>query len=540
MNVQRRVAGWQRFVLITILVSAGAAGEAQRKPSPVPASPDEKTIVHVLNRIGFGPSPGDVARVREIGLAAYIEQQLNPSTLPDEGMDSRLAEFKTLSMSTRDLAREYYIPALMERREAQRKKAAAAGNPDMQMQPERQAQNGPQGERLVVTELMEQKVLRAAYSERQLEEVMVDFWFNHFNVFAGKGQTRTYLTEYERDTIRPRVFGKFRDLLGAVAESPAMLWYLDNWQSAAPDSAETMGRRGRAAFRRPQVQPQAQNRRRGINENYARELMELHTLGVDGGYTQKDVQEVARAFTGWTIEMPRQGGGFRFEPRMHDNGEKTVLGMKIRKGGGKSDGEQVLDLLAKHPSTARFIATKLARRFVADEPPASLVERAAARFRESDGNIRDVVRTIVTSPEFFAASARRAKVKTPFEFVVSAVRAADVDLRDGLPLVQALRQLGMPLYMCQPPTGYSDKADAWVNTGALLNRMNFAVSLSSNRLGRGGRPGPARAMTVTADQIAEDVLAGELSPATLQTVSKATNEPQRVALLLGSPDFQKR
>ncbi|HJR61645.1 MAG TPA: DUF1800 domain-containing protein [Vicinamibacterales bacterium] len=523
-------------------VMAGAAG-AQRRATAVPASPDDKTIVHALNRIGFGPSPGDVSRVRQMGLAAYIEEQLNPSRLADGAMAERLTGFATLAMSTRQLARDYYLPAQMQRRQAQRAEAANAATPRMQpeMQPPAGAPGRPdqtavQGERLVMAELTQQKILRAAYSERQLEEVMVDFWFNHFNVFAGKGPTRLYVTEYERDTIRPRVFGKFRDLLGAVAESPAMLFYLDNWQSAAPAEAETaMGPRGRrGALRRPQV-AQPQNRRRGINENYARELMELHTLGVDGGYTQKDVQEIARAFTGWTIDMPRQGGGFRFEPRLHDTGAKTVLGMTIARGGGKTDGERVLDLLAKHPSTAKFIATKLARRFVADEPPKPLVDRAAARFRETDGDVREVVRTIITSPEFFAASAYRAKVKTPLEFVASAVRAAGVDVRNGMPLVQAMRQLGMPLYMCQPPTGYADKAEAWVNTGALLNRMNFAVMLSSNRL-RGGAAGPR----VTEDQIASEVLAGDLSRTTIETVAKATNESQKIALLLGSPDFQKR
>jgi uncharacterized protein (DUF1800 family) len=544
MGVQGRAAVRRSFVVVALLVSAAVVADAQRRSSAVPASPDDKTIVHTLNRIGFGPRPGDVARVRQMGLAAYIDQQLNPSSIADTAMTERLADFGTLTMSTRDLAREYYLPALMERRQAQRAQAAAAQDPEKRMQPERPAPAARQGERLVLTELTEQKILRAAYSERQLEEVMVDFWFNHFNVFAGKGQTRIYLTEYERDAIRPRVFGKFRDLLGAVAESPAMLWYLDNFQSSAPETAETMGRparRGRAALRRPVAQPpQQQNRRRGINENYARELMELHTLGVDGGYTQKDVQEVARAFTGWTIDMPRQGGSFRFEPRMHDNGEKLVLGVKLRGGGGKRDGEQVLDILAKHPSTARFIATKLARRFVADEPPAGLVDRAAARFRETDGDIREVVRTIVTSPEFFSASARRAKVKTPFEYVVSAVRATNVQLGDGMAVAQSLRQLGMPLYGCQPPTGYSDKADAWVNTGALLNRMNFAVSLSSGR-GRGGRQqAPSSPIQVTADQISRDVLAGEISTTTVDTVAKASNEPQRIALLLGSPDFQKR
>ena len=545
MGVQGTAAVRARLVVVTILVGATAAGAAsQRRSSGVPPKPDDRTIVHVLNRVGFGPAPGEVDRIREMGLDAYIEQQLNPSTLSDSALAARLADFKTLSMSTRDLAREYYVPALMRRRAAQRAQGAAAANPDMQMQPAQPAQTARQEERLVLTELMQQKVLRAAYSERQLEEVMVDFWFNHFNVFAGKGQTRVYLTEYERDAIRPHVFGKFRDLLGAVAESPAMLFYLDNWQSSAPDSAETMGRRGRGAFRRPQppTQAQPQNRRRGINENYARELMELHTLGVDGGYTQKDVQEVARAFTGWTIDMPRQGGGFRFEPRMHDDGEKTVLGTRIRSGGGRQDAETVLDLLAKHPSTARFIATKLARRFVADEPPALLVDRAAARFRETGGDIREVVRTILTSRELFAASAYRAKVKTPFEFVASAVRATGVDLRDGMALVQALRQLGMPLYMCQPPTGYSDKADAWVNTGALLNRMNFAVALSGNALGPGsGRSRRlASALPLTGDEIVRNALAGEVSNATAETVAKATSEPQRIALLLGSPDFQKR
>jgi uncharacterized protein (DUF1800 family) len=292
------------------------------------------------------------------------------------------------------------------------------------------------------------------------------------------------------------------------------------------------GMRGRTPMPRP---AQAQARRRGINENYARELMELHTLGVDGGYTQKDVQEIARAFTGWTIERPRQGGGFRFDPRMHDSSEKTVLGVRILRGGGKRDGEQVLDILARHPSTARFVATKLARRFVADDPPASLVDRAAATFTKTGGDIREVVRTVVTSREFFAPEAYRAKIKTPLEFVASAIRASGADLRNGMPLVQAMRQLGMPVYMCQPPTDYADKAEAWVNTGALLNRMNFAVTLA-NGAGRGARNAPA----VTQAQIASDVLAGDLSPATLDTIAKATTEPQRIALLLGSPDFQKR
>src|SRR6185369_14837321 len=309
-------------------------------------------------------------------------------------------------------------------------------------------------ERAIVLELSQQKILRAVYSERQLEEVMTDFWFNHFNVFANKGATQQYLTEYERDTIRPRVLGKFRDLLGATAKSPAMLFYLDNWQSADPEAEARRQQarpRARALFPRAPVMPEnAVRQKRGLNENYGRELMELHTLGVDGGYTQQDVINVARAFTGWTIEQPRQGGGFRFEPRLHDMGEKIVLGHRIRGGGGQSDGEEVLDILAKHPATARFIATKLVRRFVADTPPQDLVDRAAERFVDSGGDIREVVRVILTSREFLAPEAYRAKVKTPFEFVVSAIRATGSDVRGAEALVGSVRQLGMPLYLCQP------------------------------------------------------------------------------------------
>ena len=541
-----------RAVLLGAVLIASTTAGAQRRTTAVPATPDDKTIVHVLNRLGYGPAPGDVERIRRIGLEGYIEQQLRPARIADETMAARLAGFETLSLSTRQLADEYYLPAVRQRREAQRAAAARAADPDMQAMaaPERPVRTpgqaaAMQGERRVLAELTQQKILRAAYSERQLNEVMVDFWFNHFNVFAGKGQTRIYLTEYERDTIRPHVLGTFRELLGAVAESPAMLFYLDNWQSTAPAEADTAAdtamdqRRRRAAGRQPQrPRPPQQNRRRGINENFARELMELHTLGVDGGYSQKDVQEIARAFTGWTIDMPRQGGAFRFDPRRHDDGEKVVLGVRIPRGGGRKDGEKVLDILAAHPSTARFVATKLARRFVADDPPKALVDRAAVRFRETGGDIREVVRVIVTSPEFFAPSSYRAKVKTPLEFVASAVRAAGVDVRDGLPLVQALRQLGMPLYMCQPPTGYADRAEAWVNTGALLNRMNFAVILSGNRLRGGARQ--SSGSRVPQERIVTEVLAGDVSEMTRQTVARATSEPQKIALLLGSPDFQRR
>jgi uncharacterized protein (DUF1800 family) len=536
-------------LVATGLLFAGPNAGAERKTG-VPQSPDDKTIVHALNRLGYGAAPGDLERVRKIGLATYIDQQLHPERISNDSIETRLAGFDTLRKSTRELAQDYFLPAQMLRRREQQRQTRAAetpAEPGMTRPEMTRTERSPErmeamrAERSILAELSQQRIIRAVHSDRQLEEVMVDFWFNHFNVFAGKGATRIYLTEYERDVIRQHVLGKFRDLLGATAHSPAMLFYLDNWQSAAPNT-DRLPRRGQLGQRRGVLMPPQTNRpTRGLNENYARELMELHTLGVDGGYTQKDVQEVARAFTGWTIDLPRQGGAFRFEPRIHDAGEKIVLGHRIRAGGGKKDGEQVLDILAAHPSTARFIATKLARKFVADEPPASLVDRAAARFRETHGDIREVVRTIVTSPEFFAPSAYRAKVKSPYEFVLSAARAVNTDVRSGLPLVQALRELGMPLYFCQPPTGYADRAEAWVNTGALLNRMNFAVALSEGRMRGVQRIGSMAASPAPArDALVRTALAGDLSESTRATVAKATTPAQSIALILGSPEFQRR
>jgi uncharacterized protein (DUF1800 family) len=542
--------GARRRSSITVFVGVLAFTIAQNLSgsTAVPVHPDDKTILHVLNRIGFGPRPGDVERVRTIGLEKYIDQQLHPESIGDRDMNGRLASFSTLTMSSRKLAEDYFVPAIRAR--AQAKKSAQTGdlskNDDGKKERTPEQMEAPRKQREVVDELSEQKILRAAFSDRQLEEVMTDFWFNHFNVFAGKGATRMFLTEYERDAIRPHVLGRFRDLLEATASSPAMLFYLDNWQSADPNGA---ARRELRPFnaRHPRVtlpprpnapEPNANNRKRGLNENYGRELMELHTLGVDGGYTQADVVAVARCFTGWTIAGPRQGGGFRFEPRMHDPGEKVVLGHTIKAGGGKDDGEKVLDILAKHPSTARFISTKLVRRFVSDDPPAALVARAAARFQATNGDIREVLRIILTSPEFFAAGAYRAKVKTPFEFVVSAVRTTASDVSSAVPLVQTVRQLGMPLYFCQPPTGYADTADAWVNTGALLERMNFALALVSGRMPgvepTAVGPGPADGTLVAS------ALAGDISPATASTLARTTDPRQSAALTLGSPEFQRR
>jgi uncharacterized protein (DUF1800 family) len=501
------------------------------------APSDDGAIVHVLNRIGFGPRPGDIERVRAIGVERYIDEQLRPERIADNGMTARLADLETVRMSSRQIAQDIERPMIEARRD-RKQNAATDVPPGAPRMPDPQQQKANS----VVVELAEQKLLRAIYSERQLEEVLADFWFNHFNVDARKGRDRFLITEYEREAIRPHVLGKFRDLLEATAKSPAMLFYLDNWMSVDPNGPHpemrpprvVRGPFGGPVFvpAMPGPQPQGKNAPKGLNENYGRELMELHTLGVDGGYTQKDVTEVARAFTGWTIANPRQGIGYRFEPRLHDPGQKVVLGHAIKAGGGESDGEQVLDILAKHPSTARFIATKLTRRFVSDTPPPALVDRAAKRFTETDGDLREVMRTILTSREFLSPDAYRAKVKTPFEFVASALRASGAEIDDAKPLVRELQQLGMPLYMCQPPTGYKDTADAWVNTGALVSRMNFALRLASNKLPRVQVDGlEARAGTMLAEPI---------SDATRATIARAADAPQMAALTLGSPEFQRR
>jgi uncharacterized protein (DUF1800 family) len=513
-------------IIVLAIAAATVAGSAS---SRIPN--DERTITHVLNRIGFGPRPGDVDRVAKMGLERYIDEQLRPDRVPDPAMTARLADLTTIGMSSRQLADQFERPAI----EARREKKAGDAPPT----PEEKAMQ--QKANRVVVELSEQKLLRAIYSERQLQEVLTDFWFNHFNVDARKGPDRFMLTEYERETIRPHVLGKFRDLLEATAKSPAMLFYLDNWMSADPNGPHAEMRPPRVVrgpFGRPMVmgqpprQPQqGKNAPKGLNENYGRELMELHTLGVDGGYAQRDVTEVARAFTGWTIQNPRLGGDFKFEPRLHDMGQKVVLGHVIKAGGGQGDGEEVLDILAKHPSTAHFIATKLVRRFVNDTPPPALVDRVAERFRATDGDLREVMRTILTSPEFLAPDEYRAKVKTPFEFVVSAVRALGADVTDAMPLVRATQQMGMPLYQCQPPTGYKDTADAWVNTGALVNRMNFAVQLTGGRM-----PG----VTPSTYDWVTDSLPNDFSDTTRATIAKATTPQQIAALTLGAPEFQRR
>ncbi|MBI2796606.1 MAG: DUF1800 domain-containing protein [Gemmatimonadetes bacterium] len=511
--------------------TAGRAG-ASRTEAPAPdevgAAPREQTddqqVLQALNRLGFGPRSGDAARVRTMGVDAWIARQLEPEALDDARAEQFAARFETLRGTPGELLEKYPPPAFV-RQQSQRAMndtilgaADSARFRDLQRNVQR-----------MVGELQASRVAQAVLSERQLQEVMTDFWLNHFNVFIQKGPTmRHYLPSYERDVIRPRALGRFRDLLGAVARSPAMLTYLDNWQSMADSTHETLAEqrlRRPALARRP-----LQRRRAGLNENYGRELLELHTLGVDGGYTQQDVVNVARAFTGWTVDQPRQGGGFAFRPAMHDADEKVVLGRTLAGGRGEEDGEEVLDLVAAHPSTARFIATKLARRFVSDDPPPALVERATRTFTRTRGDIRQVVRTIVTSPEFFSRAAWRSKVKSPFEVVVSALRAVDADGDPSPRSALAIAQLGQPLWGHQAPNGWPEHGTEWMNTGAILNRINFGLVMGASRLPGASVAGwgPARTLArASREEQVEGVIAailgGDVSPETRAILVSGAN-----------------
>jgi uncharacterized protein (DUF1800 family) len=499
---------------------------------------DARAAGHVLNRLGYGPRAGDLDRVQAMGIRAYIDEQLHPERIADTASDKRLAGLTSLGVAPRAFATEYYQPMVAARQEFTNTQKLTGGGPklpylrwhlmpiaalslpgdkpittiqqatvtqeEVRFQRENQA---------VFDDLQTQKLLRAVYSERQLQEVLVNFWFNHFNVDARKIEDRPVVVEYEREVVRPRVLGRFRDLLGATAHSPAMLFYLDNWLSAGTG--------------------------RGVNENYGRELMELHTLGVDGGYTQHDVAEVARCFTGWTMKNPHDGAGFFFDMKKHDRGVKHVLGHTIKAGRGIEDGEEVLDILARHPSTARFIATKLVRHFVADDPPPALVDRAARTFRTSNGDLREVVRVIVTSPEFSGAPAYRAKVKSPFEYVASALRATGASITNARSFAGTIANIGEPLYQCQPPTGYGDRANVWINTGTLVSRLNFVQALVTN-----GANAARVDVPRTEDALARfttAVLAGDLSTRTQAAMATASTPlATRTAIVLGSPEFQHR
>jgi uncharacterized protein (DUF1800 family) len=467
-----------------------------------PSLTQQQKLVHFLNRTSFGPTREELEKVQQSGITVYLDQQLSPEQIPDSVVADKVAELKTMRLSSRELL-ELYPQASV---------AQAKGMDMTQMQ----------GPRQVILELQLARLIRAVYSRRQLYEVMVDFWSNHFNIFAGKGADRWLSTSYDRDTIRPNALGRFKDLLTATAQSPAMLFYLDNWMSVSPES--------------PAAQRGRNNRRRGINENYAREVMELHTLGVDGGYTQKDIQEVARCFTGWTIERPRGQGEFRFEQRFHDNGAKTVLGTQIAAGGGMEDGLKVIGILANHPATAKFIATKLARRFVADDPPAAVVSKAAAVFQQSGGDIASVVRAIIDSPEFFSGEFYHGKVKKPLEYVASALRVTNAETKVTHPLLRYLNRMGEPLFLAQPPTGHPDMGASWISPDMLLTRMNFASDLVANRL-----PGSRVQKDTVSDpeSISRLIAPDSISPATRAAMNQA-NGAESLALLLAAPEFQRR
>ena len=462
----------------------------------------EQRTYHWLSRTSFGPTREELGRASRMGFSAYLEEQLRPESIADAEVEEKVAGLKTIRLSSGELFNLYPPPKLGQERSMAR----------------RMPMPGP---RIVIFELQQARLLRAVYSRRQLYEVMVDFWSNHFNIFAAKGADRWLVTAYDRDTIRPHALGKFENLLRATAQSPAMLYYLDNWLSASPSPRARLG---------------PNNIKRGLNENYAREIMELHTLGVDGGYAQKDVREVARCFTGWTIRRPRGEAQFRFDPRIHDDGEKVVLGAQLPPGGGIEDGLRVIDILARHPSTARFIAAKLARRFVSDDPPSSIVDRAVEAFRRSDGDIAAVLRTIITAPEFSAPEAYRAKVKKPLEFVASALRASGAETRVTPQLMRYLRRMGEPLFLAQPPTGYPDVSASWISADTLLTRMNFASDLVSNRIA-GSRVRPEQAGD--AESFARVFAPDGLSQATRAALGGAEGS-HAVALLMAAPEFQRR
>ncbi len=407
---------------------------------------------------------------------------------------------------------------------------ALARFPDLR----RQSMAAAQPAVYVNQELIDNKLLRALYSNRQLEEVLVDFWMNHFNVYNGKAQERQLITSFERDAIRPNAFGKFRDLLLATARHPAMLLYLDNWQSQVP----------RDDIRLPNGPNGAPLARPGLNENYGRELLELHTLGVDGGYTQQDVIAVARAFSGWTIYDITRYAEFQFNPATHDRKEKIVLGHTLPAGRGEQDGLDVIDLLARHPATARFISRKLAQRFVADAPPAALVDRMAATFTRTDGDIRAVLQTMFTSAEFLSEGAWRAKFKSPLEVVISAARALNADVTDTYVLAQRIADLGQPLYGKVEPTGYPNTGESWANSAGLLGRIDFASALTAGQI-PGARVDVSRFNFKPPAAVAADLLGIPPSAATLAAIEKGMENKEATpsmlaSLVIGSPDFQSR
>ncbi|MDR3416999.1 MAG: DUF1800 domain-containing protein [Nevskia sp.] len=529
------MARHSRFRLVPALALALALGLAAvgvaAADGRTALSPEQRAL-HVLDRLGYGPAPGDLDRVMHMGVDAYVEQQLHPETLRDPpALSTRLDALETLKLSSADLYADYGPPA-----------RRAAGGDQAAVDRVNQRQNR------VADQAREARLLRAIYSPAQLQEAMVDFWFNHFNVFIDKGQEdKIWTAAYERDAIRPYALGRFRQLLFATATHPAMLYYLDNWQS----SAVSVDKNGHSHG--------------GLNENYAREVMELHTLGVDGGYSQADVTELARILTGWTFvpkELENRGLAFHFDPKRHDYAAKRFLGRSFPEGGGVDEGERALDMLAASPATARHIAFELAQYFVADRPPPKLVDRLAQRFMKNGGDIRDTLALLFKSPEFWDPRNVAAKYKTPYQYVVSSVRASGLPMALNVrPLLGALYQNGQPLYACLTPDGYKNTQAAWLNPDAMIYRLNFANALGSGNLPLWQVPPAPAAQPAMAGGLmdARAVAAPMPTPAKPQPpdpfVMQATlgagfsldtaealaaaRPPLRPGLMLGSPEFMR-
>lgn len=531
-------------------------------------STSRDSALHVLNRLAYGATPGLVDRIAAEGVLHWIDRQLAVSATDDPGLRGVLARFDLLRTSQNELARSYF--EVQRERRADRRDGASDSAMNTMSPEERERRMPPEARALrgLIGQAPQLVMVRAVSSEHQLAEVMAEFWTNHFNIFIGKNVARVYLPSYIEETIRPRIFGRFEDLLVGTAKSPAMMVYLDNAQSimpgARPPGQDRLAGRRRAVLGvrgRPGMNPRLDSARMvleerrptGLNENYARELMELHSLGVDGGYTQKDVTEVARILTGWSVARPAQGSGFVFNGWAHDRTAKRVMGVEFPAGNGQDEGVRLLGILAQHPSTAHFISAKLCARFVSDTPPDGCVDNAVGAWKRSGGEVREVLRAIFRTPDFWAPVNRSAKVKSPLEFVVSAVRVVG-GTPDATPrLAGAVGRLGQPLYQHVAPNGYPELEKDWVNSGALLNRMNFAMQLAANRL-----PGVTvdldRVLPATADHKAlveavdRLVLGGKMTPRTRDVITEQIAEITDPALArafalglaIGGPEFQKQ